>query len=314
MPQSYTVQQAGADAMRIDVWLASVSDLTRSRIKSLIASGCVSRDGAAVRSASQTVKAGETYCMAIPPVAPTDLVAQAMPLDILFEDDALIVLAKPPDLVVHPAAGHADGTLVNALLAHCPQMLAIGGERRPGIVHRLDRDTSGAMVVAKTDAAMAALGEAFREGRVRKTYLAIVHGVPEPSEGRLETLVGRHPAHRQRMAVLQRGGRQAITNYAVAESFRGAALLRVAIETGRTHQIRVHLRHIGCPVVGDATYGHPKEDAALPLPPPRQMLHAWRLAFPHPLSGRDLAFEAPPPADFTAVLESLRGLPAPAQA
>ena len=306
MPQSYTVQQAGADAMRIDVWLASVSDLTRSRIKSLIASGCVSRDGVAVRSASQIVKTGEAYLVEMPPVASTDLVAQAIPLDILFEDESLIVLAKPPGLVVHPAVGHVDGTLVNGLLAHCPQMLSIGGERRPGIVHRLDQDTSGAMVVAKTDAAMASLGEAFREGRVRKTYLAIVHGVPEPSEGRLETLVGRHPVHRQRMAVLQKGGRRAITNYAVAESFRTAALLRVAIETGRTHQIRVHMRHIGCPVVGDATYGRPKEDAALPLPPPRQMLHAWRLAFPHPLSGRDLAFEAPPPADFAAVQASLR--------
>ena len=305
MPQSYTVQQAGADAMRIDVWLASVSDLTRSRIKSLIASGCVSRDGVAVRSASQIVKTGEAYLVEMPPVASTDLVAQAIPLDILFEDESLIVLAKPPGLVVHPAVGHVDGTLVNGLLAHCPQMLSIGGERRPGIVHRLDQDTSGAMVVAKTDAAMASLGEAFREGRVRKTYLAIVHGVPEPSEGRLETLVGRHPVHRQRMAVLQKGGRRAITNYAVAESFRTAALLRVAIETGRTHQIRVHMRHIGCPVVGDATYGRPKEDASLPLPP-RQMLHAWRLAFPHPLSGRELEFEAPPPADFTAVLKALR--------
>jgi len=300
------VQQAGADAMRIDVWLASVSDLTRSRIKSLIASGCVSRDGVAVRSASQIVKTGEAYLVEMPPVASTDLVAQAIPLDILFEDESLIVLAKPPGLVVHPAVGHVDGTLVNGLLAHCPQMLSIGGERRPGIVHRLDQDTSGAMVVAKTDAAMASLGEAFREGRVRKTYLAIVHGVPEPSEGRLETLVGRHPVHRQRMAVLQKGGRRAITNYAVAESFRTAALLRVAIETGRTHQIRVHMRHIGCPVVGDATYGRPKEDASLPLPPPRQMLHAWRLAFPHPLSGRELEFEAPPPADFTAVLKALR--------
>ena len=306
MPQSYTVQQAGADAMRIDVWLASVSDLTRSRIKSLIASGCVSRDGVAVRSASQIVKTGEAYLVEMPPVASTDLVAQAIPLDILFEDESLIVLANPPGLVVHPAVGHVDGTLVNGLLAHCPQMLSIGGERRPGIVHRLDQDTSGAMVVAKTDAAMASLGEAFREGRVRKTYLAIVHGVPEPSEGRLETLVGRHPVHRQRMAVLQKGGRRAITNYAVAESFRTAALLRVAIETGRTHQIRVHMRHIGCPVAGDATYGRPKEDASLPLPPPRQMLHAWRLAFPHPLSGRELEFEAPPPADFTAVLKALR--------
>jgi len=306
MPQSYTVQQAGAGSMRIDVWLASVSDLSRSRIQSLIASGCVFRDGVVVRSASQTVKAGEVYGVELPPAAPTELVAQTMPLDILFEDDALIVLAKPPGLVVHPAAGHTDGTLVNALLAHCPQMLAIGGEQRPGIVHRLDQDTSGAMVVAKTDVAMAALGKAFRDGRVRKTYLAIVHGAPEPPEDRIETLIGRHPVHRQRIAVLQKGGRHAITNYVVAESFRGASLLRVGIETGRTHQIRVHMRHIGCPIVGDTTYGRPKEDASLPLPPPRQMLHAWRLAFPHPLSGRQLEFEAPPPADFTAVLKALR--------
>ncbi len=306
MPQSYTVQQAGANAMRLDVWLASVSELTRSRIKSLIASGCVSRAGAPVRGAAQAVHAGEVYVVDLPPAAPTGLVPQAMPLDILYEDDSVIVVDKPPALVVHPAAGHGDGTLVNAILAHCPGILAIGGDQRPGIVHRLDQDTSGAIVVAKTDAAMAALGEAFREGGVHKTYLAIVHGVPDPPEGRLETLIGRHPVHRQRMAVLQKGGRRAVTRYTVAETFRDAALLRVAIETGRTHQIRVHMRHIGCPVAGDATYGNAKADAALPLPPSRQMLHAWRLAFPHPVHGGAIEIEAPPPADFTAVLEALR--------
>ncbi|MGI5869545.1 MAG: RluA family pseudouridine synthase [Kiritimatiellia bacterium] len=306
MKQVFTVQPISTGAMRIDVWLASVSDLSRSRIKSLIKTGRVSCEGMIVRTTSQGVREGEVYCVTLPSAETTEPVPQAMPLDILFEDEAIIVLSKPPDLVVHPAAGHANGTLVNALLAHCPELKTVGDEQRPGIVHRLDQDTSGVMVVAKTDAAMTALGDAFRAGLVHKTYLAIVHGVPEPSEGRLETLMGRHPTKRHRMAVRYEEGRRAVTTYAVAETFRTTSLLHVEIETGRTHQIRVHMHHIGCPIVGDATYGSRKRDAALPRPPSRQMLHAWRLAFPHPSSGREMKFEAPPPVDFTAMLEALR--------
>ncbi len=306
MPEEYQVPQIDSTTMRVDVWLASVSSLSRSRIKSLIEAGSVFKNGVAVPNASQGIRAGEVYGIEIPPVVSTELVAQDIPLEILYEDEAVIVINKPSSLVVHPAVGHPDGTLVNALLNHCPDMLSIGGEARPGIVHRLDQDTSGAMVVAKTDAAMAALSSAFQTGLVRKTYQTIVQGLPSPPEGRIETLIGRHPVHRQRMAVVIRNGKQAITNYQVVETFTTASLLQVVIETGRTHQIRVHLKHIGCPVVGDSVYGKPKADSQMPLVPQRQMLHAWRLVFPHPTSGKLLQFEAPLPEDFMAVFNALR--------
>ena len=213
---------------------------------------------------------------------------------------------KPAGLVVHPAAGHPAGTLVNAVLHHCPGVLGVGGEARPGIVHRLDRDTSGLLAVAKTDAALAGLQAAFRDGAVRKTYLAVTCGVPDPPAGRLETLIGRSPRDRKKMAVVPRNGKPALTEWVVAEDFGAAALLRVRIHTGRTHQIRVHLSSFGCPVAGDRDYGSAARDRALPFRPERQMLHAWRLAFPHPLTGEPLAFEAPPPADFQALLAALR--------
>lgn len=306
MPEEYQVPQIDSTTMRVDVWLASVSSMSRSRIKSLIELGSVFKNGVTVPSASQGIRAGEVYAIEIPPVVSTELVAQDIPLEILYEDEAILVINKPSSLVVHPAVGHPDGTLVNALLNHCPDMLSIGGEARPGIVHRLDQDTSGAMVVAKTDAAMAALSGAFQTGLVHKTYQTIVHGLPSPPEGRIETLIGRHPVHRQRMAVVIRNGKQAITNYQVVETFANTSLLQVVIETGRTHQIRVHLKHIGCPVVGDSVYGKPKSDSQMPVVPQRQMLHAWRLVFPHPISGKLLQFEAPLPEDFMAVLHALR--------
>ncbi len=306
MTERYTVPGLHARPPRVDVWLASVSAYTRSRIQSLMASGCVCCDGTPLTAASKRVVAGECYVIEPPPPEPVALQPQSMPLSILYEDDAVIVVDKPPGLVVHPAVGHPDGTLVNALLAHCPDVLSIGGEVRPGIVHRLDRDTSGVLVAAKTDGALAGLTAAFQSGHVHKTYATLVHGVPDPLEGRIENLIGRHPVHRQRMAVVARNGRPAITRYQVLEAWGLAAWLTVVIETGRTHQIRVHMKQMGCPVAGDATYGKAGLDAVLPVVPSRQMLHAWRLAFPHPVSGRECVFEAPLPADFLSVAEALR--------
>jgi len=304
-----------APAVRLDVWLAAQSGLARGAVQRLLASGAVSLDGAPAplgrADAKRRPAPGEVYRLCEPPPEETALVAQDIPLSVVFEDDAMLVVDKPAGLVVHPAAGHPDGTLVNALLAHCPGVLSVGGERRPGIVHRLDRDTTGLLAVAKTDAALAALQAAFQSGAVRKTYLAVASGVPEPPRGTLEGAIGRNPADRKKMAVVPRGGRAARTDYEVAEDFGRAALLRLRLHTGRTHQIRVHLASIGCPVAGDRDYGSAARDrAALPAGAPRparQMLHAWRLELPHPATGETLAFEAPPPADFAELLAALRG-------
>lgn len=298
---------------RLDVWLAAASGLARGAVQRLLASGAVSLDGASAplgrADAKRRPAPGETYRLRVPPAAETDLAAQDIPLSVLYEDDSMLVVDKPAGLVVHPAAGHPDGTLVNALLHRCPGVLSVGGERRPGIVHRLDRDTTGLLAVAKTDAALAALQDAFRTGAVRKTYLAVASGVPEPPRGTLDGAIGRNPADRKKMAVLPRGGRAARTDYEVAEDFGRAALLRLRLHTGRTHQIRVHLASIGCPVAGDPVYGSAARDrAALPPGPrpARQMLHAWRLSLPHPATGETLSFETPPPDDFAALLAALR--------
>ena len=305
---------APAPAVRLDAWLAAQSGLARAAVQRLLAAGAVSAAGASAplgrADAKRRPAPGETYVLREPPVEETDLAAQDIPLTVVYEDDAMLVVDKPAGLVVHPAAGHPDGTLVNALLHRCPGVLSVGGERRPGIVHRLDKDTTGLLAVAKTDAALAALQAAFKSGAVRKTYLAVASGVPEPPRGTLEGAIGRNPADRKKMAVLARGGRAARTDYEVAEDFGRAALLRLRLHTGRTHQIRVHLASIGCPVAGDPVYGSAARDrAALPgaRRPARQMLHAWRLELPHPATGNVLSFEAPPPADFLALLAALRG-------
>ena len=211
------------------------------------------------------------------------------------------MLNKPPGLVVHPAAGNASGTLVNALLFHDP---AFGAVERAGIVHRLDKDTSGVMVVAKSEAAMAELQRQFKARETEKEYVALVWGTPPP-RSRIETQIGRHPAHRQKMAVLKEGGRNAVSNYELLEQFAETAWVRIRIETGRTHQIRVHMAHLGHPVVGDAVYGRAR-NRPLPVKPGRQMLHAARLAFNHPASGKRLSFEAPLFDDMRRLLDSLR--------
>lgn len=305
MAEIFQVPQVTSTKIRVDIWLASVSTFSRSRIKTLIAEGAVCCDGVAVTQASQSIKPDEIYTVQLPekPAAP---VAQAIPLSVMYEDEAILVLNKQAGLVMHPGVGHADGTLVNALLAHCPGLASVGQKFRPGIVHRLDRETSGVLVVAKTDAALDGLIDAFKGADVTKLYRTIVHGVPVSPEGRIENLIGRHPVQRQRMAVVLRNGKPAITQYRLADVFAQASLLDVSIETGRTHQIRVHMKQLGCPIVGDTVYGRAELDAALPLVPQRQMLHAWKIGFTHPTTGEAMVFEAPVACDFEAMISHLK--------
>ena len=311
-PDVYTVPD-NAPPDRVDVWLAQASGRSRSRIQSFIDKGLVAFDGRPLENASLRVRPGMAFSVEEPPPEHAKLVPQDIPLSILYEDDALLVVDKPAGLVVHPAAGHPDGTLANALLHHCGEHVpTIHGEMRPGIVHRIDQFTSGLLVVAKTDAALASLGEQFQTHSVRKIYQCAVHGIPRPASGRVETLIGRNPKDRKTMAVVESNGRPAVTNYETADIFlhAGAALLEVRIETGRTHQIRVHMRHIGHPVVGDPEYGLARRDAALGIPHTRQLLHAWRLSFAHPATGETMSFESPLPADFEEALAILRNAPA----
>ena len=287
---------------RLDAWLAAqVATLSRARIQALIKEGRVTCGGVAVK-ANAKPKAGQVLEIVVP--APVSAIPEPedIPLDIVYEDGDCLVLNKPAGLVVHPAPGHARGTLVNALLHHCRDLGGVGGVERPGIVHRLDKDTSGLMVVAKNDAAMAGFVRLFKTGGISKEYLTLVHGVPPKPSGTLRSLIGRHPAHRQKMAVVARNGKEAVTHYAVERRLGGITLVRCRIETGRTHQIRVHMQSLGCPVIGDALYGKPAADKCLPHLPARQMLHAAHLSFTHPVTGSPMDFVAPLPEDFLAFL------------
>jgi 23S rRNA pseudouridine1911/1915/1917 synthase len=281
---------------RLDVYLAQVSGLSRARVQGLIEAGDVLVAGHP-QKARYLVRVGERIALTIPPAEPLDLSPEPMPLEILFEDEQLLVLNKPAGLVVHPGAGRRTGTLVHALLAHCQDLPGIGGVERPGIVHRLDRDTSGVMLVAKTDLAHHALSHQFKNRIVRKHYLALVHGELARDAGRIEASIGRRADDRKRMGVKREGGREARTTFRVLRRAAGRTLLELGLETGRTHQIRVHLAYIGHPVVGDRVYGGRRErhggDEA-----PRQLLHAWRIGFRHPVTEAWLEFEAPIPADF----------------
>ncbi len=311
---------------RLDRFLTeAIGTLSRSRVKALIESG-QARDGATIlREPAAQVRAGGTYTLHLPPPTPATPQPQDIALTVLYEDADLIVLDKPAGLVVHPAPGNLDGTLVNALLAHCgPGFTGIGAERRPGIVHRLDKDTSGVMVVAKTQAANDGLTAAFAARDLDRVYTALCWGVPSPLAGEIEGAIGRDPRERKRMAVVTRGGKPALTRYRTLRAWQtGAALLEVRLATGRTHQIRVHLAAQGHPVVGDPVYMRriPAAARALPAPIrqtlldfPRQALHAARLGFAHPVTGRSLMFETPPPADFQALLGALDTALRPPQA
>ena len=285
---------------RLDIVLmARHHDFSRSRIKGLIDAGFVKVNGEVVTKAGAKVNESDVLDVFIPPPVPAVPEPEDIPISVLYEDGDVLALNKPAGLVVHPAPGHFTGTLVNALLAHCPDLGGIGGVSRPGIVHRLDQDTSGVMIVAKTQRAMDVLTKEFSSHtNVEKTYLALVHGTPVPAEGRIENMIGRSHVNRKKMAIVERNGKIAITNYRVVSSSCAISRVECVIETGRTHQIRVHLASLGTPVVGDATYGRPRLDRQLDPPPARQMLHAWRVALKHPITRQPMVFEAPLPDDF----------------
>lgn len=289
---------------RLDIWLSRQrQDLSRARIQQLIRDGHIRVNQAAHKPHYQ-LKPGDEVRIEIPEAAPVALQPENIPLAVLYEDADLIVINKAPGLVTHPAPGNEAGTLVNALLYHCRDLAGIGGELRPGIVHRLDRDTSGALVAAKNDLAVHRLISQFKRREVHKYYLALVWGAPRPESGTIETLVGRSPHNRKKMSAEPEVGRPAVTHYKVLQALGPVSLLGVRIETGRTHQIRVHLAHIGHPVVGDRQYGRARADP-LPAPASRQMLHAETLSFNHPRSGLELEFHAPMPDDMRRLIQAL---------
>jgi 23S rRNA pseudouridine1911/1915/1917 synthase len=307
-----------ASGERLDRALAVARpELSRSRIKALIEQGHLKLSGATIEDPALRVKPGQVFTLEIPPAVPAAPEGQAIALNIVYEDDDLIVIDKPAGMVVHPAPGNPDNTLVNALIAHCGDSLSgIGGEKRPGIVHRIDKDTSGLIVAAKNDAAHKALSEDFAAHNIERAYLCLVWGIPSPSAGVITGNIGRHPVDRKRMAVVTRGGKPAITHYRVLKAFGlGASLVECRLETGRTHQIRVHMAKIGHPLIGDPVYGKPTAARRGRLSPearkaaegfPRQALHATLLGFDHPRTGERLAWESESPEDLRqleAVLE-----------
>ena len=308
------VAQPTAAGLRLDRFLAdAIGTISRSRVKSLIETGHVTRDGTPRREPAEPVLAGAAYVILPPPPVAANPLPQPIALAILYEDADIVVLDKPAGLVVHPAPGNQDGTLVNALLAHCGDSLTgIGGERRPGIVHRLDKDTSGVMVVAKTAEALATLSATFAARDLERVYLALCWGLPSPARGEIEGAIGRDPRERKRMAVVNRGGKPALTRYAMQRSWHAAvSLLECRLATGRTHQIRVHLATAGHPLVGDPVYLRRIPAAAARLPRdlrgpmldfPRQALHAARLGFAHPRTRAPLSFETPLPADMAGLI------------
>ena len=326
------VTSEDADGQRLDQWLAAAfgGEFSRSRLQALIRDGHVTIDSAVVTEPKRRLSPGVRVCVALPEPDPAAPAGEAIRLDILYEDADLIVINKPAGLVVHPGAGNATGTLVNALIHHCGASLSgIGGVRRPGIVHRLDKDTSGVMVVAKNDAAHRALADAFadhgRSGGLERAYKALVWGIPQRPSGRVDAALGRAGADRTRRAVVPEtrpDARHAVTLWSVLERYSpeesgksDASLVECRLETGRTHQIRVHMAHIGHPLIGDRDYGAAFLTKANRLPDalrasveafPRQALHAWLLAFDHPATGERMRFETPLPADMMTLVEQFR--------
>lgn len=300
--KTYTFQVTEGES-RLDAYLAGQEELglSRSRIRTLIDDGNV-LVGGQPKKASATLVPGDVVTVTVPAPKQIDLIPEAIPLDVVYEDDQVIVINKQRGLVVHPAAGNWSGTLVNALMEHVDDLEGIGGELRPGIVHRLDKDTTGLLVVAKTSKAMESLTEQIRTHNASRIYWALVHGNTMPDSGRVEAPIGRHTSDRKRMAVQPKTGKEAVTHFRVLERFKGYSLVECRLETGRTHQIRVHMSFIGHPVVADPVYGTRK--AHLGLPP--QALHARQLGFHHPVTGEWLQLTAEPPADMMAAVEALR--------
>jgi 23S rRNA pseudouridine1911/1915/1917 synthase len=305
--------EAGEAGMRLDQLLAArLPDLSRSRLQQLIAGGAV-RVGGAAAKASLRPRAGADIEVRVPEPRPADLVPEDLQLPVLYQDDDLLVIDKPAGVAVHPGAGIASGTVVHGLLHQVPGLAGIGGELRPGIVHRLDKETSGCLVVAKTEPALRGLQAEFKSRRVEKGYLAIVHGAPADS-GEFDTLHGRHPSDRKRFSSRVQKGRRAVTRWSVLGRGSGAALVRVELLTGRTHQIRAHFADAGFPLLGDALYGGRRREARLRPDAParqasaaigRQALHAWTLGFRHPRTGAPVRCEAPLPQEFRAALREL---------
>jgi 23S rRNA pseudouridine1911/1915/1917 synthase len=301
-------RQAGE---RLDRVLAAAwRDLSRSRLKQLIEMGAVTSGARTIDDPAAKMKTGVELTLEIPPAVAGEPQGEAIPLTIVYEDAHLIVIDKQAGLVVHPAAGNRDGTLVNALIAHCGESLrGIGGELRPGIVHRIDKDTTGLMVAAKTEKAHTSLGKQFAAHAIERVYKALVWGVPRERAGVIEGALGRSPLNRQKMAVLRVGGKAARTHYKVIEALGAtAALVECRLETGRTHQVRVHMAHIGHPVIGDPVYGRPRTIPGLTLRIARQALHAAVLGFHHPAADKPMRFESVSPEDFTETYLALKGL------
>ena len=298
--------------IRLDRALGELfSSYSRNFLANLVTEGHVSVDGRPAKKASQRVETGQQVTIEVPEAAPATIASQDLPLTVIHEDTDVVVIDKPAGLVVHPAAGHADQTLVNALLFHVKDLSGVGGEIRPGIVHRLDKDTSGVMVIAKHDDAHRKLTANWNSERVRKEYIALVYGTPDSERGTIEAPIGRDPRDRKKMAAVA-DGRRAVTDYEVGERLRYASLVRCRLRTGRTHQIRVHMKHLGHPIVGDPLYSGPqwrgipdKRIQKVLSSLERQMLHAAKITFDHPATGMPVSFEAPLPPDFRAVLEVL---------
>jgi len=321
--ETLTIKAAPEDAgQRLDKVLARAApEMSRARFQGLIENGAVALNGLPLKNTSHKVKAEDVYTVTVPPAVEATPQAQDIALDVVYEDEHLLVINKAPGMVVHPAAGNHDGTLVNALLAHCGEGLSgIGGVKRPGIVHRLDKETSGLLVVAKNDKAHQGLSEQLAARTLKRTYQAIVWGGPSPRSGRIETQIGRSRTNRKKMAVLDGGGKEAVTNYDTVESFGLlASLVECRLHTGRTHQIRVHMAHIRHWIVGDPVYGRASARKFLTLQKadgrvadallefPRQALHAARLEFIHPISETKVSLKADLPEDMAALLKILRG-------
>jgi len=294
--EEHYLQGGAGDNGRLDVFLTrGLPELSRSRIQALIKGGNVLVDGVIPRP-KDPVPPGAQIVVTVPAARPAETAAEDIPLTFLYEDEDLAVVDKPSGLVVHPGSGNPDGTLVNALLHHFGKLSEIGGVGRPGIVHRIDKETSGCLVVARNDFTHNALATQFSERQVSKQYLTVVSGIPDPPSGRVENHIGRNPQNRQKMAVLEPpAGKRAVTSYRVAAPRQKTALVVCDLYTGRTHQIRVHMKSLGHPLLGDSTYGR----GTTRQPVDRLMLHAWKLGFTHPRDGRPMTFEAPAPEEFT---------------
>jgi 23S rRNA pseudouridine1911/1915/1917 synthase len=300
------VEASDAADPRLDVWLTNqLPEFSRARLQKLIAQGQIQVAQRICTDKQYRLKSGDRVCVSIPPPDTLELIPEAIPLDILYEDEQLLIIDKPAGMVVHPSAGHDTGTLVHALLAHCP-LSSIGGVQRPGIVHRLDKDTTGAIVVAKTDFAHQHLQQQLQAKTARRVYLGVVYGAPKTDSGTIDLPIGRHPVDRQKQAIvaIDRGGKAAVTHWQMQERFKGFSLIEFRLETGRTHQIRVHTTQMGHPVVGDPVYGAGRASVGVKLP--GQSLHARQLELIHPVTGELISVTAPLPERLRTLLQVLR--------